>query len=75
MSSGNIWVQVLTRVEARMNRVTDSTWFKSTSFISDDGTGLRIGVPNGLFRDWFMKRYAPIVEQVLDRSSVAPARP
>lgn len=26
---------------------------------------LRIGVPNKLFRDWFMVRYAPLVEHAL----------
>ena len=65
MSASNIWVQVLSLVEARINRFTFSTWFKSTRFISDDGTALRVGVPNALFRDWFLKHYGPVVEQAL----------
>ena len=65
MSASNIWVQVLSLVEGKINRFTFSTWFKSTSFISNDGTALRVGVPNALFRDWFLKHYAPVVEQAL----------
>lgn len=74
MSGSNLWDQVLSRVEARVNRFTFSTWFRPTSFMSDDGAALRVSVPNILFCDWFLKHYAPIVEEALaelDRSGTS----
>ena len=65
MNTSNIWDQVLSLVEGRKNRLAFSTWFRPTRFISDDGVELRISVPNALFRDWFLKHYAPIVDETL----------
>ena len=65
MNTNNIWDQVLSRVEGRKNRFAFSTWFRPTRFISDDGVELRVSVPNALFRDWFLKHYAPVVEETL----------
>jgi chromosomal replication initiator protein len=62
MSAGNIWDSVLSRVEAKVNRHTFYTWFKPTSFVSDDGSQIRVRVPNVLFRDWLTKHYAAILE-------------
>jgi chromosomal replication initiator protein len=62
MSAGNIWDSVLSRVEAKVNRHTFYTWFKPTSFVSDDGSEIRVRVPNVLFRDWLTKHYATILE-------------
>ena len=39
--SGNIWDQVLTRVETKVNRHSYYTWFKPTSFVADKGTSLQ----------------------------------
>jgi chromosomal replication initiator protein len=65
MSAGSIWDSVLFRVEAKVNRHTFYTWFKPTSFVSDDGTQIRVRVPNLLFRDWLTKHYAAILEESL----------
>ena len=35
--SGNIWDQVLTRVETKVNRHSYYTWFKPTSFVVGQG--------------------------------------
>jgi len=32
----NLWDQVLTRVEAKVNRHSFYTWFKPTSFMAED---------------------------------------
>ena len=63
--SGNIWDQVLTRVETKVNRHSYYTWFKPTSFVSDKGTSLQIRVPNALFRDWLNKHYAAVMSEAL----------
>ena len=49
MSDGNIWDRVLARIEAKVNRHSFYTWFKPTAFVADDGTAIRVRVPNALF--------------------------
>jgi chromosomal replication initiator protein len=63
--SGNIWDQVLTRVETKVNRHSYYTWFKPTSFVADKGTSLQIRVPNALFRDWLNKHYSAVMSEAL----------
>jgi chromosomal replication initiator protein len=63
MSATNIWDLVLSRVEAKVNRHSFYTWFKPTSFVSDDGTAIRVRVPNALFRDWLTKHYAAVLDE------------
>jgi chromosomal replication initiator protein len=63
--SGNIWDQVLTRVETKVNRHSYYTWFKPTSFVADKGASLQIRVPNALFRDWLNKHYSAVMSEAL----------
>ena len=49
--SGNIWDQVLARIETKVNRHSFYTWFKPTSCVSDEGAVVRVRVPNALFRE------------------------
>ena len=37
MIASNIWEDILSRVQAKVNRHSFYTWFKPTSFIGDDG--------------------------------------
>ena len=41
MTGSNIWDQVLSRIETKVNRHIFYTWFKPTSFVGDDGSTLR----------------------------------
>ena len=63
--TGNIWDNVLGRIETKVNRHSFYTWFKPTSFVADDGGSLRIRVPNPLFRDWLTKHYAAVIDEAL----------
>jgi chromosomal replication initiator protein len=63
--SGNIWDQVLARIETKVNRHSFYTWFKPTSFVSDDGRIVRVRVPNGLFRDWLSKHYPAVIAEAM----------
>ena len=70
--SGNIWDQVLARIETKVNRHSFYTWFKPTAFVSDDGGVLRVRVPNALFRDWLSKHYPVVIAEAMsevDRGS------
>ena len=74
MTGSNIWDQVLSRIETKVNRHIFYTWFKPTSFVADDGATLRIRVPNGMFRDWLTKHYAGVLDEALgevDRTGAA----
>src|SRR5215211_140625 len=63
--TANIWDQVLARIETKVNRHSFYTWFKPTSFVSDDGGTIRVRVPNGLFRDWLTKHYSAVLVEAL----------
>lgn len=65
MSGNNLWDQVLSRVETKVNRHTFYTWFKPTGFLTDQGTTLRVRVPNSLFRDWLSKHYTAVLDEAL----------
>src|ERR1700691_2257667 len=61
----NIWDQILTRVETKVNRHSFYTWFKPTSFVSADSAAVTIRVPNGLFKDWLTKHYSGVISEAL----------
>jgi chromosomal replication initiator protein len=63
--TGNIWEQVLNRIETKVNRHSFYTWFKPTSYVADDGGAIRVRVPNALFRDWLTKHYAAVITEAL----------
>ena len=63
--TGNIWDNVLARIESKVNRHSFYTWFKPTSFVADDGASLRVRVPNALFRDWLTKHYSAVIAEAL----------
>jgi chromosomal replication initiator protein len=61
----NIWDQILTRVETKVNRHSFYTWFKPTTFVSADSDAVTIRVPNGLFKDWLTKHYSGVISEAL----------
>jgi len=65
MSGLNIWDQVLSRIETKVNRHSFYTWFKPTAFVADRDGAIRVRVPNALFRDWLTKHYAAVIEEAL----------
>ena len=65
MTGSNIWDQVLTRIETKVNRHSFYTWFKPTAFVSDHDGSIRVRVPNPLFRDWLTKHYAAVIAEAL----------
>ena len=65
MTAGNIWDQVLARIETKVNRHSFYTWFKPTAFVAERDGAIRVRVPNALFRDWLTKHYAAVIEEAL----------
>ena len=61
----NLWDQILSRVETKVNRHSFYTWFKPTSFVGEDGAAITVRVPNGLFKDWLTKHYSGVITEAL----------
>jgi chromosomal replication initiator protein len=66
MIASNIWEEILSRVQAKVNRHSFYTWFKPTSFVADDGRTVTVRVPNGLFKDWITKHYSGVIAEALE---------
>jgi chromosomal replication initiator protein len=63
--SDDLWDEVLARVESKVNRHSFATWFRPTSFLSQEGSTLRVGVPNAQFREWLTKNYLGVLQEAL----------
>src|SRR5215203_3963618 len=61
----NLWEQLLAHVETKVNRYSFYTWFKPTTFVSEQGSVLTVRVPNGLFKDWLTKHYSGVISEAL----------
>ncbi|MCM3881369.1 MAG: chromosomal replication initiator protein DnaA [Vicinamibacterales bacterium] len=66
MIAANIWDEILSRVQAKVNRHSFYTWFKPTSFVLDDGRSVTVRVPNALFKDWITKHYSGVIAEALE---------
>lgn len=73
MIASNIWEEILSRVQAKVNRHSFYTWFKPTSFVADDGATVTVRVPNALFKDWITKHYSGVIAEALDEVRRAEA--
>ena len=63
--SANVWAQILSRIETKVNRYSFYTWFEPTSFVEDAGGTLTVRVPNPLFRDWLTKHYSAVIDEAI----------
>ena len=61
----NVWNDILSRVEAKVNRHSFYTWFKPTSLLEKSGQKLTVRVPNVLFRDWLTKHYSGVIGEAV----------
>ena len=73
MIASNIWDEILSRVQAKVNRHSFYTWFKPTAFVADDGRHVTVRVPNALFKDWITKHYSGVIAEALDEVERADA--
>src|SRR5215471_7506995 len=59
----NLWDEILGRIETKVNSHSFYTWFRPTTFVSDDRSSLTVRVPNALFKDWLIKHYAGVISE------------
>ena len=64
-TAGNVWDEILARIETKVNRHSFYTWFNPTSFLNDQGQTVTVKVPNDLFRDWLTKHYAGVIGEAV----------
>ena len=62
----NLWEQVLARVETKVGRHSFYTWFKPTTFITENGNSVAVRVPNAHFKDWLTKHYGGVIRDALN---------
>ena len=63
--SANVWAQILSRIETKVNRHSFYTWFAPTSFVEDAGGTVTVRVPNPLFRQWLTKHYSAVIDEAI----------
>src|SRR5689334_16466410 len=61
----NLWDEILSRIETKVNRHSFYTWFRPTTFVADDRTSVTVRVPNGLFKDWLTKHYSGVINEAM----------
>jgi chromosomal replication initiator protein len=61
----NAWDHILARIEASVDRYSFYTWFKPTSFASEDERSIAVRVPNSLFKDWLTKHYSGVIAEAM----------
>ena len=61
----NLWEEILARIETKVNRHSFYTWFRPTTFVTDDRTSVTVRVPNGLFKDWLTKHYSGVINEAM----------
>ena len=61
----NLWDQILTRIETKVNRHSFHTWFKPTSFVAADRTSVTVRVPTEVFKDWLTKHYSGVIGEAM----------
>ena len=61
-----VWEQILGSIESKVNRHSYYTWFRPTTFLSDDGSEISVRVPNALFKDWLTKHYSVVLSDALN---------
>ena len=63
--AGNVWTDILTRIETKVNRHSFYTWFKPTVFLKEADQAVTVRVPNLLFRDWLTKHYSGVITEAV----------
>src|SRR5262249_16081716 len=65
----NIWEQVLARIETKVGRHPFYSWFRPTSFVSEDRSSITVRVPNPMFKDWLTNHYSGVIREALTEVS------
>ncbi len=67
---GNLWDDVLARIEPKIARRHYATWWQPTAYVRHTETLLLVRVPNLQWRDWLWKFYGEQLVQALTELQV-----
>src|SRR5436190_14808778 len=54
----NVWDQIKQYLEAKVSLDAYQNWIQRTGLLTQDGTTLRVAVPDDVTRDWLEQEYA-----------------
>src|SRR3989344_1183333 len=57
MTNQQLWQAILGNLELTLSKANFTTWFKSTSILGKNDSGLIVGVPNAFTREWLQNKY------------------
>src|SRR3989338_5994403 len=60
VSLNGLWLEILSKVEKRIQRSQFVTWFKDTAILGRDGGKLVIGLPLPMCLNWHLEHYRGI---------------
>jgi chromosomal replication initiator protein len=60
-----LWEYMLTQVELSISPANFNTWFKNSQIMKIEEGVVTIGVPSMFFRDWYIKKFNPILLKIL----------
>jgi chromosomal replication initiation ATPase DnaA len=66
---GNIWAQVLGRLEPNIKRHDFIKWLQPTALAADEGDVLEVRVPDDTFGGWIQKFYGAAIQEALTASA------
>ena len=70
----NTWDRVMGRIASKVSPHSFNTWFKPTSFLSEDVSSITVRVPNSWFAEWLKTNYSGLIQDALraeDRQGLA----
>jgi chromosomal replication initiator protein len=53
----DLWLQILQKLETKIQRGAFITWFKNTTVLGQEGENLIVGLPLPMFLSWHMEHY------------------
>jgi len=66
VSELSLWDDILARIETKVNRHSFYTWFRPTTFVTEDRSSVTVRVPNPLFKDWLTKHYSGVIAEAMN---------
>ena len=57
MTNQQLWQAILGNLELTLSKANFTTWFKSTSILGKNDSGLIVGVPNAFTKEWLQNKY------------------
>lgn len=60
-----LWEHVLSQVELSISPANFNTWFRESSIVKIEDGIVYIGVPSQFFRDWYLKKFHPLLLKII----------